>query len=785
MIKRIRKINNIGTFSNYNASPPIQLEKLTFIYGLNTYGKTTLTDIFQSIKKDNFSLLETRKSIPSVVFNQQVELNYKLSNSPQEQGLKVQNSEWSNNQLKENIEIFSTEFIHENLFTGLSVERSNKENFTRFILGNTGVDLAREIKTKSQNLNRLNKELSVKLPDFVKHKNNQEVNDFINLDITSFNLEELKTEYSTKQLVINKEKEQLKAPEKIIEQASPNQVQVPEYDLLLKTINIINSLLNSDFKNISDEALKKVNAHIESNFKNEEIAENWIKTGKENIKETNCSFCGQELNNVSDLIEAYNQFFNQEYISYIEKLEKDYSDNKEIISSIRFTLKNGFISESIKANTFNEIIKDDNLKEKITQLNNQIELIDDEKLNNLISDSLTEIEALFNEKRLKPHTSIGSFNVVTIQEELTDYIDRAKSLNEKIQEIIDLINVYKEKYNDIEKLKSDITQKEEALQKIDYKIKRIEQDTACETYKNSLLEINNLKTEITQKESELENNQTTYLQDYYNNIDDLFKQFGSRNFTLEKNSSTRGLQPVYSLKVKFHNEDINEKDFAKVFSESDKRALALAVFWTKIKMKTDEEKANTILILDDPVTSFDDNRVSKSIDLFKGAISELNQIIVLTHYPNFIKRFFEKTHNELSNIKFLELKKDSQTSKIEDCDIDKIIKSDYQLTYEKITGYINGEHENCIKGDLRKFLESCYLPHFFPHKLVQAKNEGVDLSKLGKKIDYIFSEQEEVKNKFHSFRENTNPDAHIFTSNNVEDVKSFAHEMMSYLYTNN
>ena len=47
---------------------------------------------------------------------------------------------------------------------------------------------------------------------------------------------------------------------------------------------------------------------------------------------------------------------------------------------------------------------------------------------------------------------------------------------------------------------------------------------------------------------------------------------------------------------------------------------------------------------------------------------------------------------------------------------------------------------------------------------------------------YIFSENEEVKNKFHSFRENTNPDAHIFTSNNIEDVRSFAEEMFDYLY---
>ena len=59
--------------------------------------------------------------------------------------------------------------------------------------------------------------------------------------------------------------------------------------------------------------------------------------------------------------------------------------------------------------------------------------------------------------------------------------------------------------------------------------------------------------------------------------------------------------------VKYKNKSIDNKNLSKVFSESDKRALALAIFFTRIQMKLKENKEKTIIVLDDPITSFDDN----------------------------------------------------------------------------------------------------------------------------------------------------------------------------------
>ena len=66
-IGRIKGIKNIGAFANFQNGSSLGFEKLTFIYGLNTYGKTTLADIFESLKSNNPEIIYSRKTRNQVV----------------------------------------------------------------------------------------------------------------------------------------------------------------------------------------------------------------------------------------------------------------------------------------------------------------------------------------------------------------------------------------------------------------------------------------------------------------------------------------------------------------------------------------------------------------------------------------------------------------------------------------------------------------------------------------------------------------------------------------------
>ena len=61
-------------------------------------------------------------------------------------------------------------------------------------------------------------------------------------------------------------------------------------------------------------------------------------------------------------------------------------------------------------------------------------------------------------------------------------------------------------------------------------------------------------------------------------------------------------------------------------------------------------------------------------------------------------------------------------------------------------------------------------------ELEQISDRNVDYDSLESIIDGI-------RRKIHEFRTTLNPDSHLFTSNNDEDVRSFALEMMNYLYS--
>ena len=74
-----------------------------------------------------------------------------------------------------------------------------------------------------------------------------------------------------------------------------------------------------------------------------------------------------------------------------------------------------------------------------------------------------------------------------------------------------------------------------------------------------------------------------------------------------------------------------------------------------------------------------------------------------------------------------------------------------------------------IRADLRPFLESLYLPHFYIKEFKEHKESNTPFGTLKEKINAIFSD-ETVKAKFHGFRTMLNPDSHLFTSSNEEDT---------------
>lgn len=69
MIRNIKVLKNIGVFQNYQMSHSgleKDFGKNNFIFGLNTYGKSTLCDVFKDANDNATERITDRKTISAV-----------------------------------------------------------------------------------------------------------------------------------------------------------------------------------------------------------------------------------------------------------------------------------------------------------------------------------------------------------------------------------------------------------------------------------------------------------------------------------------------------------------------------------------------------------------------------------------------------------------------------------------------------------------------------------------------------------------------------------------------
>lgn len=132
MLKRIQKIQNIGKFANCNAAG-CEFATNVIIFGYNTQGKSTLTAILRSLQTGNNCLLIGRKTFGATT-SKKIEIDFEENTTNKK--YTFQNKAW--NEKNENIFIFDSKFISENIFEGESVSFDQQKNMNTIIIGKHG-----------------------------------------------------------------------------------------------------------------------------------------------------------------------------------------------------------------------------------------------------------------------------------------------------------------------------------------------------------------------------------------------------------------------------------------------------------------------------------------------------------------------------------------------------------------------------------------------------------------------------------------------------------------------
>lgn len=778
MIANVKKVKDVGVFKDYETKKTgLQKDfgKKNFIYGLNTYGKSTLCDIFKDVSDDATDRIQKRLTIPNGT-NQDIVIN--LSDGAGT--VKLNGSSWCNNKLKSKLMVFDTEFMINNVFNGTNLieDRTTKENFTEFILGDKGVALAQEIEELKREIKDEKAKLQGMVPYSQKGESDATIKKYVKQCVEEKieDLEETKEELS-KQIKKNRQRENNRADikkYKVIE--APDCSKLTK---LIKEVEAVRNILETNYSMTAD-TLVTFEKHIKEACHGLKGAQEWIGQGIHFMADDNvCPFCGQEIADKS-LVNAFSECLCEEYQIFRKNLQQRI--NSVSIDWNVFTLSKDVVD-------LQKMIK------KAEEIFGESVSVWDEELEKIYQEIVLmekEVQTEFNNFRDKVKSLLKSKSVLcNVKVELdVDIIEKIKkNYDKKIEDISKIVNNINEV---IFQVKNDINSssyEEEndkymnQLRVVEEKITRLKENDDCEQWKLQFNLIEEKNCKVKEKSKALEENQKEYLDNYFNVIDTIFKRYGGHKFKIERGDfNNKGYKKIFGVNISFNNVLISESGMTgTVFSESDKRALALAVFMAKLECIPRDEKEKIILVLDDPVTSFDDNRMKIIINSLINVSDEVEQTFILSHHFMFSKMLSDRYFEHFNFYKLAHM--DGNSNGIFDMDAKEEFLTGFDKEYLNISKFNNAETDSMSENELRVFLEE-YLKTIFAKQYDEYKLTSKQLGERIDELERIGVITSDVKTKLHYYRNELNSGSHTFQMNTIDDDRNFSIDFVHYLFDN-
>jgi|GEM_PF-1013061 len=688
MIKKFKKIKSVGRFKNFSALGDLTFDKVNIIYGENSAGKSTLTSIIRSLISNKTELILERKTL-GTDGEQDIELLFEYDNNKQVS--KFQNSKWNNwNDDLKNTEIFDELFISENIYTGLDILSEHQKYLYQFAIGEEGVNLAKDIEgikkdLQSKKYPALNS-LSGKIRTLTERY--FEVEQFVNLtedgEIDK-KIEEKKREISTatasNEIRVKQGLEEIKEKE--------------EKQFLLLPFDLVNlkSILDKSLPFISEEALQRTTQHI-NKLTNvlQEDAEEWLHKGilaVKEIKDNKCPFCQQDLKEAEPTIKLYQQYFNEEYKKLKETIDKCTKQIREInIEQLLNNIKNIILNNNVLIEFWKKFLP----SIEFPKLKNL------EENNSQIAGVFRRVKSLVENKSKSPMVSIKGDDIDNLLRAIEIFNTAISDYNSKIKKANIEIDSLKKRHLDIDKL-------EEEFKKLEIQKKRYSDNIRllCDGYQKCQDEIEKLKKQVEQKKEDLNRAISQKAEKYGAETNTILEKFGVP-FRIVKHTPRyrgRGEEPYFEYFLEMEGVEVNPLQKAKfILGGGDRNALALAFFLAKIFV--DENIESKIIILDDPISSFDINRKRRTIEFIRDLSNKAKQTILFTHLNTFAFELYDYVKDIGIKPKCLQIK----NGEIKEWDINEDKKHPFFKNLSKLEVFLSGNAKINL-DEARRLIRIC------------------------------------------------------------------------------
>ncbi len=713
-IEKIIRIYHVGRLKALRSVGDMVFRRFNLILAENGRGKSTFCAVLRSLQTGDISHLRARQSVGTT---EPASIEIRIARET----VHFDGNTWS--RAIPELLIFDTTFITENVHVGDSVGTDNRRNLLQVMLGSRGRALADRVSSLDERVREANAEIATLRSRLSLHLDRgADIEAFVDLR----EIPELDASIKQTETLLNaiRETAQLQAHRSVETLSIPR---VPE--------NLL-GILSSGLEGISAEAEARVRHQIQ-HHKMGLTGENWIAEGMPYLLDELCPFCG-EATASNDLINHYRDYFSEAYKQHKEKLEALKQATEAALGEagqLKFTrdvLENETAASFWRAYTvdlpyvtFNghEIVFDvlrrlyaEAMKLVDQKITSPLEMVTPDASYLAVISEYEELEPFFN----------SYLESITPTDALIRAAKRAASLGDRRAAEAELRNFRLLELRFSNGVRTD-----------------------ADAYRNAVALKRSIEIEKEQAKAELDTYADGELTQYQEEINRILRRFGA-GFSIDGTArSYVGRTPSSSYRLLIDESPVELGDdstmdrpcFKTSMSAGDKSALALAFFLAHLER--DPDKANRIVVFDDPFTSFDGSRREETAQIIRRVGEACAQVIVLSHDPIFLSLLVSRIPAP-GDIRLLQLSRVGRDSTLAEWSVEDVLPP-YIQDLKDIKAYIEGAAVDEVRVDIIRKMRPV-MEGFLRRKFPNMFAEGIW---LGTMLEQITSINDYTKRYFH------------------------------------
>ena len=698
MLSQISLLRNIGQFDSVTPGAQNPFSKFTLIYAENGRGKTTLAAILRS--------LSTGEPAPIVERHRLRAANppHVILTGSNGGNVIFENGAWSRS-IPE-IAVFDDIFVDENVCSGLDIETVHRQNLHELVLGAQGVALSKSYQGHVDRIEEHNSALRTKadaipaaargtlsVDDFCALKKQDDIDDAIS--------------EANRNLLAAREVEPICLTKLFVTFALP--------DL---EVTSVATLLARDLEQLEAAAAAQVQSHLKTIGTG---GETWVGDGISRIISNDqagehgiCPFCAQDMS-ASSVIAHYRAYFSAEYNNLKKAISAAIADISTAHGSSAIAAFERAVGGAIQTQQFwSKFANIPAIEVDTAAVSQAWGKAFDLTLNALKAKLASPLEKI----TLPAEASAAITDYIATRDEIMVLSDSLTGCNPQIELVKEKAAVA-----NIATLEADLTR----LQRIKGRYS-LDIAALCEDYVNEQLAKVRTSEKRDQARKALENYRKTVFPAYEQEVNAYLPRF-TAGFRLDKvmSANTRGGSActynvlINNVPVPAGAANATGPSFRNTLSAGDRNTLALAFFFASLAL--DQQRQQKIVIFDDPMCSLDEHRTLSTRQQMLKLLSEVEQVIVLSHSKPFLCGLWENADKNVRGA--LKIARAGSGSTLEVWDVHQDCVTEHDKRHSIVTQYIltsSKADERKVASALRPILESffrvAYPQHFAPGSMI-------------------------------------------------------------------